>query len=883
MLHIERLISICRLFDLNSLVQMPYYANYNQVIGIISDSKKNPFADFQLIQRDADKYLTNDKSNFIELQLANIKYDFEKASEDHKFGTINSESQYDKDNVKIANPSFLPFNYSDNTRFNIAYVVEERCKSDVELTVAQCMPLKGKPHPPKPIFSDVADNVKQPAPDVELVVTKPILPDEGVIFRKKLKKIIKKVDDVLEEKQRVKGLKQSKIINKIARKLDEFIQKSQLDKKPQVVEKVSEDEVIASKVKNITDSKPVEHLVPYQEVEQEKSNYTPMVTNSTFAKLPNPISHIQKISESSALVLYKVDDQIRGKEKNIAQIKLISEALLYDFAFLPSPIELALVIYKKSDEICAPNNKFTELIPYVHQHCPISFTSSRNISYQETTPYILSETLGIKLNEYANPVCVESEEPLVKQIALPFLTINNADINFYSNEDNDSYGDGGGDGAPPQPPGGFGIFLGSYSGKAEYDPMKKHIYTIFIANLGLNVARQPFFQKLIDALSINIYSVDDAHKILSTVSFDSIYEYYLAYQGNAVGRLIYNISGIDTFLDNSVEVENKEESIVNEDGMREIGGIDSTNQQAAGGNNVTNGFLTNISNYDISFIQDLKGGETEEAETPCCSCMPPMFDKMYNKLNHWFKGKEGNVESELEVPLLDKSGENNEMKYSNGNNSSGGIIQNIFNRFASKSDKSKNPNMSVASQKEEKKEEVLKEGSLKNTISTKNVKMKLNLKNTGDTESEVSTEANTPRDNGSKNRDDLMDAPRKEKNTSRGNDILHVSKFKKLNLKNVEAAKPNNKTFIISFTENGECVITTDSGAFTQKKNLNSQSGLYPCSIKKSEDFNEEHNQYSQGNININSYGGEDGYCQELKRCGEEGNDSSYNIEKDVC
>ena len=67
MLHVERLTRLYRLFDLSSLVQMPYDANYSQVVDIISDSKKNQYADFQLIQQDAVNYLINDKfkSNFI--------------------------------------------------------------------------------------------------------------------------------------------------------------------------------------------------------------------------------------------------------------------------------------------------------------------------------------------------------------------------------------------------------------------------------------------------------------------------------------------------------------------------------------------------------------------------------------------------------------------------------------------------------------------------------------------------------------------------------------------------------------------------------------------------------------------------------------------------
>ena len=405
-----------------------------------------------MIQQDAAKYLINDKSNFIELQLANIKYDFEKVFEDHKFGTISSESQYDKDNVKIANPNFLPFNYKANGKSDTIHFMEKRRASDVEPIVEQSIFLKDKVHSAKQIFSE-----------------------DEVIFRKKLKKILKKADSVLKEKQRSDRLKQSKKINEIARKLDEFIQKKQLDKKPQAVEKVYGYESVDNKVENITDSKFAEHLVPYRSMKQHKFDCMPRVANSTFAKLPNPISHVQKITESTALVLYKVDDQIRGKEKNIAQIKLVYEALPYNLASLLSPTEgLDLVVYKKADEICVSNDKFTVLIPYVHQHCLTSFTYSRNISSQETTPYILSETLGRKFNEYANPICVESDEPLSN----PPYTLGEKQKNFMmtnlsdwkedkQDDESGDRGDGGGGGIPPQPPGGFGILAIPYSGSSS--------------------------------------------------------------------------------------------------------------------------------------------------------------------------------------------------------------------------------------------------------------------------------------------------------------------------------------------------------------------------------------------------------------------------------
>lgn len=606
--HIERLINFYRLFDQNSLVRIDCYTNYNQVVNVIGASKSNQYSDFQCTQQDIASYLINDKSksNLIELQLGNINYTSRKAFEDYEFKIVHINAQYDKSDIKIINSNFPLFHYKDNSKLSIV----GKYAPDAEATTKPDASFKENFNLPKQIFSE-----------------------DKVIFRKKLKKITRKVDSVLKEKQRVEGLKQSKKINEIAKKLDEFIQKNKLDEK-------------------------------YSAVEED-------------------------------------------------------------------------------------------------------------------------------LN-----------------------------INFYLNGDDESGENGSGDGFPPQPPGGFGILLRSCSGKADHDPIKKHIYIIFIANLGLNTVKQPFFKKLINALYVNIFFMDNDHKLLSTLSFDSLYEYYLAYQGNGIGRLIYNISGIDAFLN----ANNNDEERKNEDGV----GANS---------NSTNKTITHISNYDITFIQDLNE-EEKNADTPYYSYIFSICSNIRNKASDWVKGKEENVESELEVPLLDKSGENDEIKYSDGNNSSGSIAENIISWFAPKSDKSKNLNMSVA----------LKEADLeiKGSTPTENITAKLDLSNVPEySSSGVSTAASTPRNRGVKIEE--RGAPKKEGNSSYDNNILHVSKFKKLDLE-------KNKKFMISFTNNGECEVTTYNGRWVQEKNLNPQQGYYPCSIKKPEGYNEAHDQWLQDNNDINPY-----------------------------
>ncbi|MFK7761267.1 MAG: hypothetical protein AB8B46_04040 [Candidatus Midichloriaceae bacterium] len=463
--------------------------------------------------------------------------------------------------------------------------------------------------------------------------------------------------------------------------------------------------------------------------------------NSILIELPKPVSHIQKTTESTTLVLYKHYNQIRSSE-NIVQIKLVKEALSYE-------------------EIDLYPNNYHELI-------------------------------GKKLKDFMmknlpdNDEEIQDDEKLKEnnKNIMSFCSIDDdLNINFHLNGDDGSGEDGGG--IPPQPPGGPAILAMPYSGKAEYDP-KKHIYTIFIANLGLNVVRQPFFQKLINALYVNSFFMDNDHEMLSTVSFDFIYEYYSAYQGNGIGRLIYNISGIDTFLDNSAEVENKEESIVNEDGMRQIGGIDSTNQQTAGGNNVTNGFFTNISNYNIEFPEDSdqENKEKIEGDTSYYSSIALTYDYIYNNSSDW-------------------------------------IVQGVFNRFAPKSDKEKKGNNTV---KEE--EEVLKTESLGNTTPIDNIKIKLNLikASEDDGKSEVSTAAITPRNN-IKMRESAINAPKKqlfdnksEASTFREYNTPLFHKFRKLDQEKTKVTKSTSKTFIISFNNNGDCEIRTNYWKYTEKK-----------------------------------------------------------------
>jgi len=220
--------------------------------------------------------------------------------------------------------------------------------------------------------------------------------------------------------------------------------------------------------------------------------------------------------------------------------------------------------------------------------------------------------------------------------------------------------------------------------------------------------------------------------------------------------------------------------VINEDGMRELyeGNLPTTspilNQRIAGDiSSSTNEAIMHIKQDEIIFIENLE--KEEEESVSYYGCILPIYKIVHN----WFKNKKGNSgnERELEVSLLDKSEENDEIKYSNENNSSGGIVQGIYNKFAPKSDKSKSRNMSVAL----KEEEDSKTESLRNITPIENIKMKLDLTNVSSNGSEVSTATSTPRDR-IKIGDNLMDALKKGENTSKDNNAFPCSKFIKLDL-----------------------------------------------------------------------------------------------------
>ena len=155
MVNSRDLIDFYKWFDLCSLAPLSDYNNYNKIKYIINCDKDDQYFDFQFIQQDIANYFKNtiSKLNFIELQLVNINYTFEKVFDDNKFNITGSELQYNENNIKITNSSFLLFNYKDNSKVDIADVVE-KYTPNIERIVEQDWNFKDKFNLPKQIFPE---------------------------------------------------------------------------------------------------------------------------------------------------------------------------------------------------------------------------------------------------------------------------------------------------------------------------------------------------------------------------------------------------------------------------------------------------------------------------------------------------------------------------------------------------------------------------------------------------------------------------------------------------------------------------------------------------------------------------------------------------------
>ncbi len=91
-----------------------------------------------------------------------------------------------------------------------------------------------------------------------------------------------------------------------------------------------------------------------------------------------------------------------------------------------------------------------------------------------------------------------------------------------------------------------------------------------------------------------MYSINDVYELLPTLSFDFIYDYFLAYEGGETDNLLNNILKRDAFLAKLPEIEKMEES------------INETNSQIKqeGGNSVNQNGVTNTHEEKIEKMKE---------------------------------------------------------------------------------------------------------------------------------------------------------------------------------------------------------------------------------------------------------------------------------------
>ena len=642
MVYTGRLISFYRLFDLNSLVEVAHYMSYKQIAcGIILGHSKSGNQHLKFLQHSVANYLIPDilKSNWTKLKIPYIHYKFESNIDgDIGFKIIGNKFQNNESNIGTLDGLFGIINFLEKSVNDVESRDEAKAADKVERPVinvesrdeAKAADKVEKPvndvesrdeakaadKVEKPVINvesrdeaKAADEVERPVNDVKSIVTgeeelksksnlpSPTFPDDEVIFRTKLKEIIAKVDSVLEKKEEVERLKQSKKIDEIARKLDEFRQKNILAKQSNEAEnpKIEPEKVYS--------------LVVYQSAKHYKLNHYNNVKNPI--KLLNSTPHVQNDKQNNALVLYKNVNQEQG-HKGIEKTQFICEALTYG-------------------EINVCPNNYQQLIGERR----LRDFRDNNFPYGDEK---IQDNWEIK------------EDDKKKLQIVPILIHDGKTAKFYLGKDKSDFEDGG-DGnsprPPPHPPRGGIAFLSSWSGKIEYNPIKKHIFTIFVANLGLNIVRQPFFQELINKICANMYSINDVYELLPTLSFDFIYDYFLAYEGGRADNLLNNILESGAFWVNLPE--QNEVTNTHEGGIEKMEqSINETNLQIEqeDGNSVNQNKVTNTHEGEIEKMEEsinVSKEETKQKSPSCFGCFKRLF-------TIFSRSKDKDKDPEIHVP-----------------------------------------------------------------------------------------------------------------------------------------------------------------------------------------------------------------------------------------
>ena len=555
MAYTGRLISFYRLFDLNSLVEVAHYMSYKQIAcGIILGHSASGNQHLKFLQHSVANYLIPDihKSNWNKLKIPYIHYKFESNIDgDIGFKIISNKFQNNESNIGTLDGLFGIINFLEKPVVSDEPRDEAKPADKVERPVVSDEPRdEAKPADKveRPVVSDEPRDEAKPADEVEKPVVgnaRPIVmgdeelkgksnllsstfPDDEVIFRTKLKEMIAKVDSVLEKKEEVERLKQSKKIDEIARKLDEFIQKNILAKQSNEAEnpKIEPEKVYS--------------LVVYQSAKQYKFNHYNNVKNPI--KLPNSILYVQKDEQNNALVLYKNVNPQQG-HKGIEKTQYIFEALTYEEINV-CPNNYQQLIGERLRDF--RDNNF----PYGNIQYKKAEENTQNTIYYAIL--IVGGAITVGINTLVEAVLKLSNRILPNNTG-SFTNDNSTgdskieqrdDINELeqkktenqNNEDQELFDDADNKKILPPPHNKELILVPYYSSETKHCLVAHYeAYIIIFINLGYNVITQEFFQEAMHRVYANIYPINDVYALLP---FDLIYEYSLYYTESTVNTLV---------------------------------------------------------------------------------------------------------------------------------------------------------------------------------------------------------------------------------------------------------------------------------------------------------------------------------------------------------
>ena len=579
-------ISLYRLFDLNSIIDIEYSVNFLKFNHLLKNSSQinqkeysyaanNFFEPKVSLESTAKAKIPN-----FNLKISNLYQGFNlKVSEciNYNLDVVVLDLGFPNSFISVLNKQEIEYpliNQTDCIAYPLDIYRDEEQKKD------------HKPEFNHPIVDIYPDDIKD-----EMIYE---LPQDGVEGddklennrKKEIKKNIEKVNEFIKKKEHLYKLQK---VKELIKKLDNISHKSQV-----YVKELEHKKQIAHGHNDSINLQIFRHNKDYQKInfKQQKIVEDVKVASAALVLLQDkrkvfdikikskPINRLQEKFEAKyPIVVYQGAEkgseevsytmaneycELRDVKNEVALISKILDSDLTKELLqqkdLNIKIKYPIVLYNKSNDVvgdfeqCLINhrgdlNYTTALIPYEYQ-------IDENLICLAFSQFSLAQILGIKLKEYKMCRSEDKSDDENKKIT------GYVDHFFNKAFEKDNNNDSGSD-YPDLPGGGWwpGIFIYKPINKSEnleFNPTKKHIYTMFLANLGLNTLRLPFFQDLINDLSENINSLEEAKSILSTLSFDTLVEYYYAVQPKNTFTSLLNFLNMDAFIrHNEDEEENQ--------------------------------------------------------------------------------------------------------------------------------------------------------------------------------------------------------------------------------------------------------------------------------------------------------------------------------------